>query len=109
MHGAATDVVDRTHVPAQMMEARRVRFDEGDHMMIAAVNPVQEGDAVAGPVGEAQAEGAGVKLNRLFDVASEEEDMRQATGRDARSVAPERRAAHAWAADKLCEIRFLVG
>ena len=109
MHGAAADVVDRAHVPAQMMQARRARFDEGDHMMIAAVNAVQEGDAVAGPVGEAQAERSRIELNRLLDVAREQEDMRQAPGRDARNVAPERRAALARADGDLGEIRLLVG
>src|SRR5580692_6087952 len=89
MHGAAADVVDRAHVPAQMMQSRRARFDEGDHMMIAAVNPVQEGDAFAGPVGEAQPKRARIELNRLLNVAGEEEDMCQAAGRDARNVAPE--------------------
>src|ERR1700722_2666967 len=98
MHGAATDVVDRTHVPAQMMQSRCARFDEGDHMMIAAMNSVQEGDAVAGPVGKAQTQRARIELNRLLDVAGEEEDMRQTTGRDARNVAPERRTALARAA-----------
>src|SRR5277367_4959224 len=91
MHGAAADVVDRAHVPAQMMQARRARCDERDHMMIAAVNAVQEGDAVAGPVGEAQAERAGIELNRLLDVAREQEHMGETSGRDARNVAPERR------------------
>src|SRR5580693_9917060 len=76
MHGAAADVVDGAHVPAQMMQAGRARFDEGDHMVIAAVNAVQESDAVAGPVGEAQAERSCIELDRLLDVAGEEEDMR---------------------------------
>jgi hypothetical protein len=73
-------------------------------MMIAAVNPVQEGDAVAGPVGEAQPKRARIELNRLLDVAGEDEDMRQATRRDGPNVAPERRAAHAWANRDLGEI-----
>jgi hypothetical protein len=98
MHGAAADVVDRAYVPAQMMQSRRVRVREGDHVMIAAMNAVQEGDAVAGSIGEAQTQRALIELNRLLDVSREQEHMRQATGRDARNVAPERRAAHAWAA-----------
>ena len=52
---------------------------------------------------------ARIELNRLLDVAGEEEDMRQATGRDARNVAPERRAALARADGDLGEIRLLVG
>jgi hypothetical protein len=47
MHRAAADLVDGAHVPAQMMQSRRARFDEGDHVMIAAVYPVQKGDAFA--------------------------------------------------------------
>src|SRR3984957_16632823 len=97
MRGAPTDVVDRAHVPAQMMQARRARCDEGDHMMVAAVDAVQKGDAVAGPVGKAQPQRPRIELNRLLDVAREQEDMREAPGRDARNVAPERRAALAGA------------
>ena len=78
-------------------------------MMIAAVNPVQEGDAFAGPVGEPQAQRARIELNRFLDVAGEQKHMRQAPGRDARNVAPERRAAHARAAGDLEELRLLVG
>ena len=62
-------------------------------MMVAAVDAVQKGDAVAGPVGEAQAQRARIELNRLLDVAGEQEDMREAPGHDARNVASERRAA----------------
>ena len=40
----------------EMMEAGRVRMGEGDHVMVAAVDAVQKGDAVAGMVGEAHAE-----------------------------------------------------
>src|ERR1700678_875182 len=109
MHGAAADVVDRAYIPAQMMQSRRARFDEGDHVMIAAVNPVQEGDAVAGPIGEAQTQRARIELNRLLDVSREHEHMRQATGHDTRDLAPERRAAHAWAAGDLCKIGLLAG
>src|SRR5271169_1338324 len=87
------DVIDRAHVPAQMVKAGRVRFDEGDHMMIAAVNPMQEGDAVAGPVGEAQAQRAGIELNRPLDVARKQEHMRETPGVHAPNVAPEWRAA----------------
>ena len=62
-------------------------------MMVAAVDAVQKGDAVAGPVGEAQAQRARIELNRLLDVAREQENMRQAPGRDALDVTSERRAA----------------
>src|SRR6185312_21856 len=75
MHGASPDLVDRAHVPAQVMQPRRVRVGEGDHVMIAAVNAVQKRDPVAGPVGEAQAEHAGIELDRALDVAAEQEDM----------------------------------
>ena len=109
MHGAAADVVDGAHVPAQMMQARRARFDEGDHMMIAAVNAVQEGDAVARPVGQAQAKRARIELNGLLDVAGEQEDVRQAPGRDARDLRAERRAAFARLAGDVRKLGLLVG
>src|SRR6185312_8467900 len=91
------------------MQSRRARCDEGDHMVIAAVNPVQEGDAVAGPVGKAQAQRTRIELNRLLDVAGEEEDMRQAPRPDAGNLAPERRPALARSARNVGEGRFRVG
>ena len=109
MHGAPADVVDRADVPAQMMQPRRVRVREGDHVMVAAVDAVQKGDAVAGPVGEAEAQRARIELNRLLDVAREQEDMRQTPGPHARDVAPERRAALARADRDVGKLGFLIG
>ena len=108
MRGAAADVVDGADVPAQMMKAGRAGCDEGDHMMIAAVNPVQEGDAVAGPVGEAQAERARVELNRLLHVAREQEHMGETPGIHALYISPERRATLARADRKFRELGLLV-
>src|SRR5690242_8490678 len=108
MHGAAPDVVDRAHVPAQVMESRRGRLDEGDHVMVAAVDAVQKRDAVARPVGKAQAERSRIELNRAPDVAGEEQDMRKAPRRDALNVSTEWRAAHAGARRDLRELRLLV-
>jgi len=71
--------------------------------------PRQEGDAVAGSVGEAQAQGARIELNRLLDIAREQEDMREAPGPDAPNVAPERRATLAWAGRDLRKLGLLVG
>src|ERR1700722_12266361 len=48
VHGAGADFVDRAHVPTEMMVAGSVRAGKRDHVMIAAVNAMQEGDVVAG-------------------------------------------------------------
>ena len=77
-------------------------------MVIAAVNAVQEGDAVAGPVGEAQAQHARIELNRLLDVAREQEHMRETSGMHARNVAPERRATLARSDRDLRKLGLLV-
>lgn len=46
VHGAKTDVIDRTNIPTQMMQARSLSLGEGKQMMIAAVNTVHEGDSI---------------------------------------------------------------
>src|ERR1700736_6387912 len=65
--GADADVVDRAHVPAAMVEARRLRFGKGEKVMVAAVDAVHEGDEVR-PAGEAQSSTARVELERGVDV-----------------------------------------
>src|SRR5579863_8490517 len=109
MHGAPPDLIDRANVPAQVMQPRRVRVRESDHVMVAAVNAVQKGDAVAGPVGEAQAKHPGIELDRALDVAGEEKDMRQTPGHDALNIPPERGAALARAGGNFRELRLPVG
>ena len=44
---ADADVVDRADVPAQMVQTRPVRFDEGYHVVIAAVDAVHESNKIA--------------------------------------------------------------
>src|SRR6516162_7740433 len=51
LHRAEPDIVDRGYVPAQMMQARTVRLDEGDHVVVAAMDRVHETNPVAGAVG----------------------------------------------------------
>ena len=53
LHGAEPDGVDRGDIPAQMMQPRTLGFDEGDDVVVAAVNGVHEGDHLAGAVGQA--------------------------------------------------------
>src|SRR5271157_5041322 len=95
MHRADADLVDAADVPAQMMEAGRVRFREGDHVMIAAVDAVQEGDAVARMVGKAKSEDAGVEVDRSPHVPGEHQDVREPARKGAIDVAPEGRAPRA--------------
>ncbi len=54
LHGAEADLVDRAHVPAQMVQAGRIRFRHRHHVVVAAVHAMHEGDAVAGAIGQAQ-------------------------------------------------------
>src|SRR6185312_4728347 len=60
VRGAGADLVDRAHVPAEMMVAGGVGTREGDHVMIAAVNAVQESNIVAGMIGQPHPEHASV-------------------------------------------------
>ena len=60
------------------MEAGRARFHQRQQMMIAAVDAVHEGDDVGRFVGQAQAERPLIEFDRLFDVAREDQHMRQA-------------------------------
>ena len=54
------------------------RFHQRQHVMIAAVNAMHEGDEVGGAVGQAQAERALVEFDRGADVGGEDQHMRQA-------------------------------
>ena len=65
MHRADADLVDASDVPAEVMMARRVRSRERDHVVVAAVDSVQERDVVARMVGKPQAQHARVELDRF--------------------------------------------
>ena len=49
-----TDLVERRDVPARVMQSGAVRLGEGDQVMVAGMRAVQEGDDVAGVIGQAQ-------------------------------------------------------
>ena len=51
VHGAYPDLIDRADVPAEMMVAGRLRAGKGNHVVIAAMDAVQERDIVARFVG----------------------------------------------------------
>jgi hypothetical protein len=68
------------------------------------VDSMQERYAIAGPVGEPQAQRSGIELNRLLDVPREQKDMRETPRDHARNAAPERRAALARADGDVGEI-----
>ena len=67
----------RADVPTAMVEAGRRRLHQRQHVMIAAVDAVQEGDAVGGAIGQAQAQRTLVEGGRGLDVAREDQHMRQ--------------------------------
>jgi hypothetical protein len=75
MHCAGADFVDRSDVPTEMMVPGCVRAREGDHVVIAAVDAVQERNVVAGMVGQTHAEHARVEIDRFGYVAREQQDM----------------------------------
>ena len=77
MHGAEADVVDAAHVPAQVVHAGRARLAERDHVVIAAVDAVHEGDALAGVVGKPQPKHLRIEVDGLHHVGGEDEHMRE--------------------------------
>ena len=78
-HGAEADVVDAGDVPTAVVEARRRRLHQRQHVMVAAVNAGHERHQILGAVGQAQSERALVELDRLEHVAGEDQHMRQPT------------------------------
>jgi hypothetical protein len=91
------------------MMARSVRARKGDHVMIAAVDAVQEGDIVAGMIGQPHAEHAGIELDRLADIGGEHQHMRQAPRPCPRHGAAERRSALTGSSFLVAEAGLLVG
>src|SRR5208337_5638876 len=75
MGRADADLVDAADVPAQMVEAGRIRFRERHHVMVAAVDAVEEGDAVPRMVGDPHPEYSCIEVHRLAHVAGEHEHM----------------------------------
>src|SRR6185312_434498 len=96
------------HVPAEMMVAGGVRTREGDHVMIAAVNAVQESNIVAGMIGQPHPEHASVELDRLADIGGEHQHMRQAPRPRPRHGAAEGRSALTSYGLLVAEAGFLV-
>ena len=54
LHSAEPDLVNAANVPAQVVQTAGGRFGECQHVMIAAMDAVHKGDAVAGSVGQSQ-------------------------------------------------------
>ena len=80
MLGAGADLVDAADVPTEMMMAGRVGAREGDHVMVAAVDAVQERDVVAGMIRQPHPEDARVKFDALAHVAREDQHVRETAG-----------------------------
>src|SRR3984885_11699687 len=89
VHCADADLVDRSDIPAEMMMARSIRECERHQVMIASVYAVKERDIVAGTVGQAHAQHARIKLNRLPHVARKQQDMGEPPRPRARDLTPE--------------------
>src|SRR5262249_12665250 len=79
LHRASADLLEGADVPARMMQAGAVGAREGDHVMVAAVDAVHEGDVAARPVGEAGAKKTAVEGDSLLDIRGEQEDVGEAT------------------------------
>src|SRR5260370_16786109 len=91
LHGAKPDLLNRSDIPAQMMQSRCIGADERDHVMIAAVNAMHECDHVAGAVRQAQSEYVPVEIDGLRNIAREDEDVPQSPRPDYRHPASCRR------------------
>ena len=93
MHRACPNLVDAAHVPAEMVMAWSVRARESHHMVVAAMDSVQESDVVAGMIRKSEPKNAGVKLDRLRHVRREHQDMSEPARIGAFQRTPEGRAA----------------
>ena len=109
LHGADPDIIDRADVPAQVMQAGAFRFHERDHVVIAAVDGVHEGDHVAGTVGEPQPQRLAVEHDGLGNIAGEDQHMREPPRLHHRDLAAARSGRDSGHAPKHRERRFLVG
>ncbi len=87
------DVVDRADVPAAMVKAGTAGLREGDHVVIAAVDAVQERDHPARLVGQAQAQYPRVEGERARHVAGEQQHVRHAPRLGGRRLTAHRRPA----------------
>ena len=72
LHGAETDLLHGADIPAAVMQAGAARACERDHVMVAAVRAVHEGDIAFRRVGEAQAQHIAVKTDRAAPNAPNE-------------------------------------
>ena len=108
-HGAEADIVNAGDVPAAMVEAGRRRFHQRQHVMVAAVNAVHEGDEVRRAIRQAQAERALVELDRLEHVAGEDQHVRQTARPHRRRLGAHGGAGLAGGNRHPLAVRFLVG
>ena len=76
--GAQLDGIDRAHLESVVMKAGRLRADQRQHVMAAAVRGVEEGQPAAAAVGEDHAEFLAVEGQRAIDIGDEDGDVRQA-------------------------------
>ena len=63
LFGAGPHLVDAAHVPAAVVQAGRVRFREGNQVVVAAMRRVDEGNDLARVVRQAQAQQVAAKRN----------------------------------------------
>jgi hypothetical protein len=84
------------------------RFHEGEHVVVAAVDAVHEGDHVARAIGEAKPQHAAVELDGLRDVAGEDQHMGEPARLHMGDLAAARRAGDAGTGRRIVEGGFFV-
>ena len=72
---ADSNVVDRADIPAAMVQARTLGLHECDHVMVATVDAMHEGNEIAGSVRQAKPEHVVIERDRLRDILGESQDM----------------------------------
>ena len=76
-HRAETDVIHAGNIPAAMVETRRAGLHQGQKVMVAAVNPMHEGNNVGGTIGKPKTKRTLVKFDRLADVTGKDQNVRE--------------------------------
>src|SRR2546428_13254236 len=76
--GAHADLVDVADLEARVVEARPVRLDEAEDVVVAAAVAAHEGDDVLRAVGELQADHARIGIHDLFHLRREAQGVAEA-------------------------------
>ena len=65
-HRAEADIIHAGNIPAAMVKARRDGFHQGQKVMVAAVDPVHEGDEIGSTIGKPKTKRTLIEFDRLW-------------------------------------------